>query len=351
MKRLPRPAATQQELLQKALRAFEGVTGLHIEHTTLRDNRGDVCPDAALQIEVPGCEKKIMHAEVKDTLTQTAIGRIAEQLRDPDNPAILVTRYVTPQQAEQLKMLKIPFMDTAGNAYIDAPPLFVYVTGKKTELEDTKAKTVRAFRPAGLRIVFALLCNPRLADAPYRDIARIAGVALGTVGWVMHDLKRLGYLMDKGACGRKTANAKKLFNVWVDTYARDLRPKIYLGRFTATEPLLPEQIDCAGLGVMLGGETAAAILTRHLKPETLTVYVPEKNNADELMLKYRLRKDAHGNVELLTAFWNFDYQWDFKGIAPPLLVYADLVATENDRNIETARIVYDRYIARHLEQD
>ncbi|MEK6335740.1 MAG: type IV toxin-antitoxin system AbiEi family antitoxin [Acidobacteriota bacterium] len=36
-------------------------------------------------------------------------------------------------------------------------------------------------------------------------------------------------------------------------------------------------------------------------------------------------------------------------MAPPLLVYADLLMTADDRNLETAEMIYDRYISRLVE--
>ncbi len=39
------------------------------------------------------------------------------------------------------------------------------------------------------------------------------------------------------------------------------------------------------------------------------------------------------------------------GIAPPLLVYADLIASGDDRNIEAAEIIYDNYLAHPDWQD
>ena len=56
----------------------------------------------------------------------------------------------------------------------------------------------------------------------------------------------------------------------------------------------------------------------------------------------------NGNVEVLKKFWAFDYPWNYEGIAPPLLVYADLIATGNDRNIEAARTIYDKFILRFI---
>ena len=69
------------------------------------------------------------------------------------------------------------------------------------------------------------------------------------------------------------------------------------------------------------------------------------------MIKNRLKKDVNGDIELLSTFWDFEYPWQYKELAPPLLIYADLMATANDRNIKTAKMIYDEYLARLIEQD
>jgi len=59
-----------------------------------------------------------------------------------------VAGYITPQLAEQLKEMKIPFIDTAGNAYIDEPPLFVFIKGDKPDEDYAKiVQRERSNRP------------------------------------------------------------------------------------------------------------------------------------------------------------------------------------------------------------
>jgi hypothetical protein len=53
-------------------------------------------------------------------------------------------------------------------------------------------------------------------------------------------------------------------------------------------------------------------------------------------------------VEILKKFWAFKEESAKNGIVPPLLVYADLMASGDDRNIETAEIIYDTKISRLL---
>jgi hypothetical protein len=58
----------------------------------------------------------------------------------------------------------------------------------------------------------------------------------------------------------------------------------------------------------------------------------------------RLRADPRGEIEVLDAFWNFEDEKDLPETVPPLLIYADLLATLDPRNIETAQMIYDKYL-------
>src|SRR5207247_11168992 len=98
------------------------------------------------------------------------------------------------------------------------------------------------------------------------------------------------------------------------------------------------------------GEVAAAKLTNYLKPAAYTVYL-DPQNGDEalatLVKRHRLRADPHGNVEALDAFWTLQPQGTPPDLVPPLLVYADLMATLDPRNLEVAK----RIRADYLEHD
>ena len=128
-----------------------------------------------------------------------------------------------------------------------------------------------------------------------------------------------------------------------------MRPKLYLGRYDTTNVKWWNKTDWQKNNALLGGEPAAARLTGYLKPETITVYGPKNINA--FLLKNRLTKNPQGKTEVFRKFWNFDYPWSNKEIAPPILIFADLLATADDRNIETARIIYDQYIHQLIKQD
>jgi hypothetical protein len=66
------------------------------------------------------------------------------------------------------------------------------------------------------------------------------------------------------------------------------------------------------------------------------------------VLDFKLHREKEGKIEIRERFWKLEAERD---MVPSILVYADLLATTDTRNVETARIVYDRFIQRHLGED
>ena len=58
-----------------------------------------------------------------------------------------------------------------------------------------------------------------------------------------------------------------------------------------------------------------------------------------------MRAEPAGNIEILDAFWNFDADKDFQDVVPPLLAYADLLATRDGRDAEAAKMIFEQRIA------
>ncbi len=331
---------TETQVLQDALAAFHRTTGIRVHKQALEPRRGARQADARLRFAFPGAEWGI-DAEVKRALTAHTLGLAIEQMKRLPGKALLVTRYVNPNMADRLKELDIPFLDTLGNAYLNHPPIFVRVKGHAPH-RFPRERPTRAFVPAGLRVVFALLCRQELAGAPFRAIAQTAHVALGTVAWVLRDLEGLGHLLDMGKRGRRLIAKQRLLDRWVAAYPAQLRPKLLVGRYAAPEPRWWEKARVCNFNAYWGGEPAAARLTGYLKPELMTVYT--RNLPGRFLAANRLRTDPNGNVEILRAFWDPACDWIDPEIVPPLLVYADLLATGDPRNLETARRIYDEQL-------
>lgn len=295
------------------------------------------------------------YAEVKTNITKTEIVIIGFEQKmyglnkTPKYPVLLLTKYVNPKTAERLKDQGIQFIDTAGNAYLNQLPLYIYVKGNPPNEEIRPVPEKRAFKQTGLKLIFAFLCNPGLENRPYREIAETAGVALGTVGWIIRDLKEMGYVVAMGKRGNKLIEKEKLLERWVVEYPERLRPKLLLGRFKGN-PYWWQKQKLQPDNAQWGGEVAAEKITHYLKPELATLYI-EPAELHKVLMENRLRKDTGGETEILERFWTPQHNQLKEDTVPPLLIYADLIGTGNERNIETAKMIYEKYIIRLIRED
>jgi hypothetical protein len=115
---------------------------------------------------------------IKRGLRPATLGAVVQQIQRLGEKTLLIADYVTPQLADTLRNHGIAFIDTAGNAYINNPPILIWIKGERPITRVTHQPTGRAFQTSGLQVIFALLCNPELADRPYREIARLADVGV-----------------------------------------------------------------------------------------------------------------------------------------------------------------------------
>ena len=315
--------------------------GLDIEVAQLEPQLGRGRADALIRVR-HGRQDILYTAEVRRGLRRATLGAALYQLGRLGEPALLVTDYVTPPLADELRARGVAFLDAAGNAYLDRPSLLVWVKGQRpAEWHAARRGTLRAFQASGLRVMFALLCQPEGVDRPYREIAKLAGVAHGTVGWVMADLLKLRFVAEVGG-KRRLLRPEQLLQQWVEAYLRTLRPKLVLGSYRADTLDWWNALDPLKYGLLLGGEVAAARLTQHLRPGTLTLYGAKPE--PRFLLDHRLRPNPTGEVEILERFWFFDT--DEPALTPMPLVYADLLGIGDARCLETAKLVYDRILLR-----
>jgi len=331
----------EKNLVAAALASFEHTTGLKAMFKSTSPHDKSVS-DGLIKIEHQKMLKMFV-PEAKTRVSHAIAVALKAEAAHCKKKLILITDYVTPPIADLLKEMDLCFIDAAGNAYINEPPLYVFIKGNKTTKQTDIPQRKRLFRPSGLRVVFALLNNPDMVNMPYRDIANASGVALGTVGWIFRNLRESGFLIEVGKRQRKLMDASRLLRRWVESYPEQLRPKQVIDRFETEDRRWWENVNLLEHNALWGGEVAAAKLTQYLKPEAITIYAHEPPVG--LIIRNKLRKSNAGTIEILKPFWNFDTEFADRGIAPPLLVYADLLSTGDSRNIETARIIYDRYLA------
>lgn len=355
---MDRETDTEKEILNHAIQVVKREAGLRLQIDQWRVNTNGQIVDATLKIEPTG--QKLM-AEIKKWAQHANLGALIAQVAQLPGQGVLVADYINPRMADKLRQKQVQFIDTAGNAYINQKPIYIYVTGNRKQeriFKPTKDGAKRAFDPKGLMVTFVFLRNPDLINATYREIADRANVAVGTVGWVINALKAGGFIRNKGAKKeRHLVHCKKLLDRWVEAWPEKLKPKYFQAEYIANTTNWWENIDICKYGAHWGGEVAAAKYTGYLKPKVATLYIPD-NEHTELLRDARLRKgnDEDGNKVLLyRPFWprKFARLHDKypKELVDPVLVYADLIATGDPRNQEVARMIYEQHIAEYCGED
>jgi len=337
-------------ILERAVKAMK-LLGLEVLTRKQPGGAGGHQADAWLRVVKDGAKIDFV-AEVQPTVTPATLGAVVTQMRNAAGAGgrvpLLVADHLTPPIAEKLRALQQQFADAAGNAYLEGHGLFVYVIGRKRAGPQPAPRANTAYTVGGLKVLFALICDPALADAPHRAIAAAAGVALGTVPAVLADLRQTGHLLAAGKRRRLVAT-RRLLDEWALAYARRLRPKTLLAKYVPKDfdTWHDWQLDAAQ--ARWGGEPAANLLVRYLKPGVLTIYADKL--PPRLMIEHRLVFAGRGAdercLELRKPFWGKALLLGERpDIVPAALVYADLLATGDDRCIETAQMIYDRYLAR-----
>lgn len=276
------------------------------------------------------------------------------KLRGRPHGLLLLADYVNPALAQQLKEDRINFIDTAGNLFLEqGRALHLYVEGKKprTLLEE---KPVRLFQPSGLTLLFGLLVAPDSVNWSYRDLARANSVALGTVGWIMRDLREHGYVEPLAKDQLHLTRKKELLDRWVEGYAMRLRPKILVGEFVDPTRDLATVVDGfekyaeeQQIRWGLTGGFGAFELLHHYRGKTLSVFV-EKWRAETALVALRLLPYEGGDVNVFRSFAPTVFAEPDRAtrhpVVHPLLVYAELLYRGSDRELETARMLYQSFL-------
>lgn len=340
----------EQRILERALEAFQDITGLNTQLVWLeREGPNTARVDAVIEINFPGGTEQFQ-VEIKQTDRFATLVQIKQQLDRLPGPGLWIAPKVTNDMAEKCRELGLHFIDTHGNAYIHTPCAFVFTKGQRRRGEEVGdlEKVTRAGTATALRVMFTLLCEPALLNAPYREINQAAGVALGVIGGVFDDLNARGYTTGGDKRGaRRLLERKKLIDEWVTNYPIKLRPKLNPRRFRANDPDWWKQVDITRYEAQWGGEIAADKLTHYLKPATTTIYLhghDRRKNLTRLVAENQLRAAPDGDIEVLDAFWDLPNA-DADDTVPPLLVYADLIEMLDPRANETARMIREQYLA------
>ncbi|CAM4458737.1 hypothetical protein MB901379_04224 [Mycobacterium basiliense] len=266
------------------------------------------------------------------------------------SPLLLVGPRLHPSSAETLRASGLWYIDEAGNAYLrHQGGLLIDVRGRRSAVSaqpDTLGDGLHSdgprnpFTPKRAQVVCVLLDAPQLVDAPLRDIAESAGVSVGMAKETMDTLRTTGFLENLGS-RRRLVRADELLDLWAAAYPGGLGRANRL--LVASGDIRSWSVP-AGLEVAVSGEQAVPDDIRN--PESLVLYVDTADAGPpaDLLIHNRWHRDPHGHIVLRKLFWRHlpDQR---PGLAPAALIYADLLASHEPRQLEVAH-----HLRRHDER-
>ena len=281
----------------------------------------------------------VFACEIKRQVNRANVNLVVQQMRRlkelTDIPILLAALHITPDVFEILSREGISVVDASGNCKIFAGQMFIQVSGQKNQWNNYIKR--RAFTETGLKLVFYFLLEDSNINKPYRQINQETGLSLGTIKNVVEELTVSQFVLTTHN-GRFLKNKKELLDVWQVHYNQDLKPKLLLKEmeFTSTEAQKEWIILTLPKGMCWGGEGGAFLLDHYLIPEQFDIYTEVPSV--KLMMTRKMTFKEGGSVRVYQKFWN---GVDAQGVAPRILVYADLMGSGNSRCIEAAQRLID----------
>jgi hypothetical protein len=330
-------------LINEALNKFIEITGATVRYITpVSKNAAKLNADAEIEISIRK-GKQHFYIEAKNELRQLHLPAILKKIHTQKKAWILLARYIPVPVKEELKWQNINYVDLAGNCYINAEGLFLYINDRPVTTFRQRVSG-KLWTRTGLKFLFVILSNPELLNENYRTIAAAARIALGNIGPLISDLKEKGYAKDES---NALILIKKeiLIAKWVELFQVILRPSLKRGRFRFLHPVTPEHWEGMPGKFLWGGEPAANYYTGFISPELFVIYSDLETEA--LVKDIKILPDINGKVEVLKQFWSNESLANFSKnnvAVPPLLVYADLLETGDSRNGEVALRIKNKYL-------
>lgn len=324
---------SKEELVSEVLENIPKGFQLEFE---LNPQRGTHLLDGRAKLSSPDGEHFAFAVEIKKIHRKESLIGLRHKLAQQSSelPSLLICNRLTPALAEYCISNHLNYIDSAGNARIQIPGLYILVEGK------TAKKTIAAgsrFAEGVMKLLFVLLSSPDTLNETYRILAARSGISLGMVSKAFEFLEAQKYYRITRH-GRRLMNTEELQALWIRDYAAALLPK--LSSLSLAGPDSWHDITLTA-GEYWGGEVAAAELSEgYLIPDSGKLFTPEPLPQRRMALG--LKPDRKGKLQLVSCFWGNSFELNEE--AKAMLCVAELLASADDRNIETARIINEKYL-------
>ena len=249
---------------------------------------------------------------------------------------LVLARYIPAAVGEQFIVAGISFADDPGNVHLRLGKDYNWtVLGKREPPRPVEADRTT---PATVQLLFQFATAPQSAKWTVRDLACAAGISKTKVALLLNQFRRERLL------GKSEFHVTpEIVDRLVSGYGQILRPKLVIGRYRYREPSidqflirLSEEARTQKLQYALTGGPAAEAMQHLFHSSEAPVFLAPPDAA--ILRALGLLPDRTGPVVLLKPFGELIYWKELDGrmVAPPWLVYAELLASSDPRAREAA---------------
>lgn len=269
-------------------------------------------------------------------------------LQNGSREVVLFARYIPRKAAEALIAAHVNFADDAGNVHLQLGNAYHWT--RIGLPAPARVSERRAPSPAQLQLLFHYAAKPESVNWPVRQLETSAGVSKSKAAQARHQMLVEDLLVRSGKEYR-LGSANVLAERLIAGYTQVLRPKLLVGRFRpaekTTESFLERLLTKAPSGVRyaLTGGPAAGLLQHFYQGPDVPLFLQPSERA--VIQELRLLPDREGPVTILKAFGEIVF-WEKREqhmLAPPWLIYAELLSSNDPRAHEAAQELRREFLA------
>ena len=325
--------------------AFSSPIGL-LERVRQCLQRRLALPVRAWAASQPGAQVWQIGSVVRLLATPSVAGAPPPQSAPTDYPPLLVYDHVPHALGAQLRAQGTRYADAAGNAWFQHPELLARAHTRIPLAPTELAVSSPAWHVQLLRLLFQLVLAPDLAAYSIPQLAAHTQLPVEVVRQVLRSLAAQGFWDHEAPLGVSPLLLPAPTQYWLTHYAGTLRRRLNAQRYRPRCPTLLAEWAQRGLPAecLWSGEAAAHLLLGSpMPPTSLTLY--SQLPRPQLVQQLDLVPSPKGAIEILNAFVPATcFALTDPRCVPPLLVYADLMATQNPSHQALAQELQTHYL-------
>lgn len=271
---------------------------------------------------------------------------------------LLISSYFSPQKQQFLREKGVGYLDTAGNAWLEAEGLFVDRCGRKQK-EVSSPLSQDPFSDKATFVIRLLFSGQALGIRPISTVLAEQGFTLspGYVSKTIASLEKLHYAL-KTESGVRLINRELLLQDWSLAYRQKARRRQSQGWYLP-EPDPSQLARIVGRALESNGaltdRSGASFIDPHASFDTVDILPSNRDAVDRALERIGATRVARGaNVIVhepvypLSSFYEIRFADDIP-IVSDLQLYLDL-RCQAQRGEEAAEHLYRRFIGPLLEE-